>query len=131
MLYGNCFLLSIQKIKSIPFKVFRDGTTSSFKNWLNCRWMQMFEEKKKHKCPFPWKYNTENVIHIVIVTLDKCVKTYVGSTRQSLKKRLYGYYFSFRIENPKGIPCKANRDSTTSSNKNWFNCRWMQFFKEE
>ena len=50
------------------------------------------------------------------VTSDNCVKTYIGSTGQSFKKRWYGHCFSFRIENPKCIPCKAIRDSTSSSN---------------
>ena len=55
-------------------------------------------------------------IYKATVTSDNFVKTYNRSKRQSFKKRWYGYCISFRIENPKYVPCEAIRDSSSSSN---------------
>ena len=55
----------------------------------------------KQKCLLPGKSNTKNVIYKAIVTSDKCVKTYTGSTGQSFKKKWYGHcsYSELRIQN--------------------------------
>ena len=74
-------------------------------------------KKNKHKCPLPDKCNTENVIYKATVTYS-CIKTYIGSTGRSFKKRWYGHCFSFRIENSKCIPCKSIRESASSSSSN-------------
>ena len=70
-------------------------------------------KKNKHKCLLAGKFNTENFTYKATVTSYNCVKTYIRSTGQSFKKRWYGL---FRIANSKCIPCKAIRDSTSSSN---------------
>ena len=94
-------------IRSHNKKLLRTDTTAN-----DCKRLK----KNKNKCSLPSKYNTENVIYKATVFSDNFVKTCIGSTVQYFKKRWYGHCFSFRIENPNCISCKAIRDCTSSSN---------------